>query len=65
MQDFEELQIRKALESGNLDARTELAARKALDSNPDDVSSVLAALSPQEDYSGITDFRTENPFDKK
>ena len=63
MQDFEELQIRKALESGNLDARTELAARKALDSNPDDVSSVLAALSPQEDYSGITDFRTENPFD--
>lgn len=63
MQDFEELQIRKALESGNLDARTELAARKALDSNPDDVSSVLAALSPQEDYSGITDFRTGNPLD--
>ncbi len=63
MQDFEELQIRKALGSGNLDARTELAARKALDSNPDDVSSVLAALSPQEDYSGITDLRTGNPLD--
>ena len=38
MQDFEELQIRKALDSGNLDPRTELVARKSLDSNPDDVS---------------------------
>ena len=63
MQEFEELQIRKALESGELDARTELAARKALDSNPDDVSSVLAALTPQESYSGLTDFRTVNPLD--
>ena len=63
MQDFEELQIRKALDSGNLDERIEFQARKALDSNPDDVSSVLAALSPQENYSGITNFRTGNPLE--
>ena len=63
MQDFEELQIRKALDSGNLDPRTELVARKSLDSNPDDVSSVLASLTPQKNYSGITEFRTGNPLD--
>ena len=48
MNNREELIIRSAIDEGNLTPRQELAAREAIESNPEDVSSVLSMLQPQD-----------------
>lgn len=48
MQPREELTIRRAIRDGGLSERQELAARRALRDNPEDVSSVLSMLQPQD-----------------
>ena len=45
MQPSEELQIRKAIESGSLSPRMELQARKSIESNSEDVSELIANIS--------------------
>ena len=45
MQPSEELQIRKAIESGDLSPSMELQARRAIDSNAEDVSELITNIS--------------------
>ena len=43
----EELTIRRAIKSGSLSPKQELAARRAIKNNPDDVSDIINQLQPR------------------
>ena len=67
MQPREELTIRRAIKQGGLSPRQELEARRALRDNPDDVSSVLSMLQPQDNTyirQGFGDLTVSGDADK-